>query len=187
MPWSEEIENEFVGQERWNAVYTVQLGELADNGVFSWDSEYFDWKDAAYSDEQYNRFCQYFYDRFEYREISMLPYKQWAKRLNYMLKYELMPKYKPLYLAVEDANPLAESDEYYKSRHIESDYPETLLSENADYISRGQDDEYERIKLGNITDMQQAYVEGFRSVDAAICDELEVLFISMYTVNANAF
>ena len=44
---------------------------------------------AAYDDEQYERVCNYFVDRFYYREISMLPFKIWANFLLRKIKYEL--------------------------------------------------------------------------------------------------
>lgn len=186
MSWYED-NIDYVGTQKWNAVYTVQLGELIDSGVFDWSKPELDWHEYAMDEAQYNRLCAYFTERFEYREISILPFGAWAKRLKFMLCYELMPKYKPLYEAAESINPLADSDEYYKSRHIESKYPETLLSGNADYISSGTDDEYERIRLGNVAEREREYIDSFRSVDAAICDELESLFISMYTANVNSF
>jgi hypothetical protein len=60
-----------------------------------------------------------------------------------------------------------------------------LLSGNSDYISSGEDREMERIKIDNAAEALEAYRNGFRSVDAALGDELEVLFISMYTSYAN--
>ena len=102
-----------------------------------------------------------------------------------MLVYELMPKYKPLYEQLENGiSPLGEND-YYKERHISSAYPETLLSGNSDYISSGEDKETERIKIENVGDALQNYKNTFESIDKSICDELEVLFVSMYTSYSN--
>ena len=170
--------------DEWHATYTIQLGELIESGVFTWEGV--NWKDYAYDDEQYERFCAYFVERFYFREISMLPYLQWAMKLHNVLCYELMPKYEPMYKAGEqELNPYADKDEYGKDRDINSQYPETILSGNSDYITDGNDREYEHITLGNVADMQENYVAKFRSVDTAICDELEKLFIGMYTVYAN--
>ena len=77
--------------------------------------------------------------------------------------------------------------EYYKERHISSAYPETLLSGNSDYISSGEDKEWERIKTDNVADSLEAFKTKYESVDKAIGDELEVLFISMYTSSVNGF
>lgn len=170
----------------WYAVYTIQLGELIENGLFDWSNENLDWSNAAYDSEQYQRVCEYFNMRFYYREISIIPYLEWITYLKRKIIYELMPKYAPLYDLVKDGiNPLADSNEYYKNRRIESSYPETLLSDNSDYITDGQDEEYQRIKEGNFTDSYIKYVEGFKAVDEAMLDELESMFISMYSLNMN--
>ena len=176
------------GTDEWHAVYTIQLGELVSSGVFDWKKPILDWSEAAYNDEQYERVCKYFIDRFEFREISLEPFYEWAKRLRYTLVYELMPKYIPLYEAFESGvNPLADFDEYYKEREITSAYPETVLSGNSDYVSDGKDIEDERIRLGNITERENEYVNGFRSIDAALLDELESFFTCMYTTNINGY
>lgn len=177
----------YTGCDRWNAVYTIQLGELMELGVFDWKRPELDWSAAKYDDEQYSRLCSYFIDRFYYREISIEPFKVWANFLKRKLVYELMPKYKPLYERVsEGVNPLSNENEYYKNRTVESAYPETLLSENADYITDGKDEEFQRIKEGNFVDSMQNYADKYRSVDEMILDELEILFIGLYTANVNA-
>lgn len=185
--WDTDELNDYTYQNEWHSVYTIQLGELVETGVFDWTSDYLNWSDAAYSNEQYTRFCNYFIERFRFREISIVPALEWFYALKRMLVYELMPKYKPLYEQIQNGiSPLGEN-EYYKRRKIESNYPETLLSGNSDYISTGDDEEYERIKIDDTGDSMRSYTEKFRSVDAAIGDELEVLFTSMYTSYANGF
>lgn len=186
--WNKNDELLYTGVPEWHAVYTIQLGELVASGLFSWSKPILNWSDAAYNAEQYTRVCAYFIDRFEFREISLIPFYEWAKRLRYKLVYELMPKYKPLYEAFESGvNPLADFDEYYKEREITSAYPETMLSGNSDYASDGKDIENERIRLGNITERENEYVNGFRSIDAALLDELETMFVCMYTANVNGY
>lgn len=176
----------YTGKPEWHANYTVVLGSLIEDGVFSWDSEYLDWSSAAYDDAQYERVCAYFIERFRYEEISVLPVKQWMLMLRRRLVYELMPKYKWLYERVKDGvNPFQDSDEYHKRREIRSDYPETLLSANADYASDGQDLEYETVKEGNISDMAESYNSRYKDVDNLLLDELECMFIQVYTANVN--
>lgn len=183
--WNESEMLDYTGQMESHAVYTVELCELMEWGAFDWKRPELDWSEAAYDQEQYERFCSYFEQRFMFREIGMLPPLQWFTALKRMLVYELMPKYKPLYAQVESGiNPLGEN-EYYKERHVSSAYPETLLSGNSDYISSGEDREWERVKINNAAEDLESYKNGFRSVDAALGDELEVLFISMYTSYAN--
>lgn len=178
--------DDYTGKARYNAVYTITLGELIDSGIFDWSKDDFNWSGAAYNDEQYARVCAYFIERFRYREISMLPVKQWASYLRRKLVYELMPKYKPLYERVsEGIDPLATENEYYKNRTIESAYPETLLSGNADYITDGKDEEYQRITEGSFIDGFDKFVRIYKSVDELVLDGLESLFISMYTSNIN--
>lgn len=180
--------DDYTGHDRWNAVYTIQLGELIEAGLFDWSNDMLDWKDAAYDNEQYERVCKYFNERFYFREISIEPFKEWAMRLHYKLVYELMPKYKPLYKReLEGINPLAGSNEYYKNRTIESAYPETLLSENADYITDGRDEEYQRIKEADYSEALTNYAMKVKSIDNLMLDELESMFICMYTANINAW
>lgn len=180
--------DDFTGRYEQHDVITITLGELIESSVFDWDNDMLNWSESAYDDEQYKRVCAYFNERFYYREISMLPFKQWANYLHRKLVYELMPKYKPLYARIsEGMNPLQDGDEYYKNRTIESAYPETLLSGNADYITDGRDEEFERIKEGNITDMIVNYAERYKSVDELMLNDLEVMFTSMYTVNVNGW
>ena len=179
--------DEFTSRNQWNAVYTVQLGELVDKGLFNWSDDVLNWSDAAYDEEQYSRVCAYFIERFYYREISIEPYLEWARILHYKIAYELMPKYKPLYERLKDGiSPLADSNEYYKNRTIQSAYPETLLSENADYITDGKDEEFQRIKENNFTDASNNFYDNYRTIDKALLDELETMFVSMYTLNINS-
>lgn len=173
----------WTGRDRWNAIYTVTLGELIGRGVFDWDSTELSWADAAYDAEQYKRVCEYFIERFRFREISIEPYLEWAYMLRRRLRFELMPKYKALYkLAAEGIDLAQDSDSYHKERVIGSDYPETLLSGNSDYITTGQDREFEDVKRGNIVDAYSKYLEAFTPVDEALLDELEGMFIGLYSV-----
>lgn len=179
--------NEWTGSNQWNAIYTIQLGELVECGVFSWETDLLNWKDAAYDEAQYARVCDYFIERFRFREISIEPYYEWATMIRRKLVYELMPKYKPLYERVaEGINPFVNEDEYYKRRTIGSDYPETLLSGNADYISDGEDEECERLKEGNIAENESKFADLYKGVDELVLDGLESCFISLYTMNVNA-
>lgn len=205
----------FTGKPRFKAVYTITLAELIDVGIFDWSKDYLNWSAFAYDSAQYERVCQYFVDRFYYREISMEPFKIWANFLTRKIKYELMPKYKILYAeaaknvslqgAGSETRTKTESessDNYYKSRDIQSEYPETLLSSNSDYISTGNDTEDERVIERSHTENENIqreapasvfientarYVEVFGQIDKQLCDELEVMFVSLYTANYNGF
>lgn len=177
----------YTGIDEWNAVYTVQLGELIAKGVFTWDNSLLDWSNAAYNEEQYKRICEYFVERFYYREISLEPFEEWARTLHRKIVFELMPKYKPLYERVADGiNPLAGENEYYKNRTINSAYPETQLSGNSDYITDGRDEEFQRIKEADYIEQMAKFGEMYEGVDELLLDELESMFVCMYTTNVNA-
>lgn len=178
----------YTGQDETHAVYGIPLHDLIESGVFDWNRKELDWKSAAYDEAQYERVCAYFIERFRFRSPSIVPLLEWMYALRRMLVYELMPKYKPLYAQVESGiAPLGE-DEYYKERKISSMYPETLLSGNSDYISSGDDREYERIKVGNAADDMVNFAEKYQGVDELLLDEIDVrLFTHMYTTNVNAF
>lgn len=177
---------EFTGRDQWNAVYTIQIGELIDVGLFDWSSDMLDWSSYAYDAETFERVCRYFNERFYYREISIVPFEEWAKYLHSRICFELCPKYNPLYKrAAEGFDPLAGENEYYKNRTIQSAYPETLLSDNADYITDGRDEEFQRIKEKDFAEQSAKYYAEYKAIDAAFLDELESLFICMYTTNVN--
>lgn len=215
----EQVAN-WTGRTRWNAVYTVQLGELIEKGVFSWELPVLNWSEAAYTPEQYARVCKYFQERFMFREISIEPFYEWANMLHYRLSYELMPKYRRMYKFLDDGFDFAQDhstvykeqgtldsatsanrDDYAKRRAIGSDYPETLLSGNSDYASNGQDEEsegitedtgqrndnttkdYEEVERGNLLDAYLKYEQEFRAIDQSLLDELEPLFIGLYTAS----
>lgn len=179
--------DEYTGIDEWNAVYTVQLGELLAKGVFDWSNPLLDWSSAAYDESQYERVCNYFIERFYYREISIEPFEEWARTLHRKMVFEIMPKYAPMYERVaEGINPLAGSNEYYKNRTINSAYPETQLSGNSDYITDGRDEEFQRIKENDLADATVKYAEEYKGVDEMVLDELESMFICLYTTNVNA-
>nr|DAH03710.1 MAG TPA: Portal protein, Proximal tail tube, phi29, mature virion, VIRUS.3A [Bacteriophage sp.] len=181
---SQDAVNEWTGRDKWDAVYTVTLGELIDKGVFDWSLDILDWSAAAYSAEQYTRVCTYFIERFRFREIGIEPFYEWATMLHRKLVYELMPKYRNLYRYLDDEfDPAQISDRYRKRRAIGSDYPETMLSGNSDYASSGQDEESEEIERGNLQDAYNAYVAGYQTIDEHLLDELESMFIGLYTAS----
>lgn len=184
--WDKQSMMDYTYQNEWHAVYTVYLGELMQSGVFDWSRPELDWSEAAIDEQQYKRVCDYFNLRFKWREISMLPVLKWFDYLRNKLVYELMPKYKPLYERVADGvNPLSSETEYYKNRTVESAYPETLLSENADYITDGKDEEFQRIKEHGTADAIVNFADVYKGVDQLLLDELEVMFVSLYTTNIN--
>ena len=47
--------------------------------------------------------------------------------------------------------------------------------------------EYETVRLGNVADNAEKYLQKFRAVDALVLDELESMFICMYAANINGW
>ena len=167
----------------WHAVVSITLRELIEEGIIDFSSH--EWDFDAYDPVQRNRFWRKFEDRYYFREIGLLPYAKWKKRLIGQLN-EIMPKYKWLYKAYDDGiDPLQIGSEYNKSRNIDSDYPQTMLSGNQDYASFGRDFEHEKIQLGDMLE-RAGSVKDAQYVDSMILDELEHLFSCLVTVNINA-
>ena len=163
--------NEFLhdsGVDKFKSVQTITLGQLIEEGIFTWSRV--DWAASAYSTEQYNRLCKAFEARF-YNDD------------------ELMPKYRPMYAQLDAGyDPLQNGGEYAKERRIDSDFPETLLSGNQDYASKGYDYERESIQRGSLVEDYISYVEQFRAIDAMILDEIERdLFSCLFTTNVNGW
>ena len=66
--------DDWTGRDQWNAVYTITIGELIDCGLFDWKRPELDWSSAAFNEDQYDRVCSYFIERFYFREISLEPF-----------------------------------------------------------------------------------------------------------------
>jgi hypothetical protein len=98
---------------------------------------------------------------------------------------EIMPKYLALYKVLDnDPQLLGANSEYYKSRNIFSDYPQTQLGGNSDFASTGNDTEYERIRQLDILDFADR-LRAYRDVDVLIMDEIEDLFSCLISVSIN--
>lgn len=160
----------------WHDNATVTLGELIEGGWFDWSNPIFDWSEFAHDAAQYQRVCAAFEARYYYREISMVPPKKWAMRLMYRIRYEICPTCNALYDALDGVNVLADSDKYGKRRDIRSDYPETQLSGNSDFLSSGVDAQYEDIALGKISDTVPDIAERWRGVDQIFLDKCAIMF-----------
>lgn len=170
----------------FHAIDSIQLGELIQGGLFDWENdESLKWD--MYSEAQYKSVCAKFVNRFYYRDLGIVPYKQWA--LAYVRKMnEIMPKYKPFYKALEEgADLLATSDDYGKSRNIYSDFPATMLSGNEDYAANGNDRQYEDVHQGDFMAKLIEAKERYNDIDVMILDECETLFSCLMTVSVNGF
>lgn len=170
----------------WHAVNTIQLCELIEGDFF--DLTRSDWDfGPKYSAEQHAKLCSKITDHFYYREIALTPPGVWKREFIRTMN-EIMPKYIPLYKLLEESPGLLSADsEYYKSRNIYSDFPQTRLNgNNGDYASSGNDMEFERIKQLNIIDAMEK-LKNYKDIDLMIIDEIEPLFSCLFTINVNAF
>ena len=169
----------------WHAVVTIQLGELIEAGFFDLTREDWDFG-PKYSAEQHAQLCRKITDHFYYREIGLVPpgrlKHEFLRKLN-----EIMPKYMILYRNAENGVELGTEGEYYKSRNIFSDFPQTALAgNNQDYASTGNDTEYERIRQLDPVELAKR-LELYNDVDLMIINELESLFSCLFTVNINGY
>lgn len=170
--------------DEYHSVFSIQLCELINDGWIdfsdsSWDFDY-------YNEEQRNRFWKKFERRYYWREIGIMPPKQWKWEVLRKLD-EIMPKYKPIYKMLDDGqNILQHYGEYGKSRNIFSEFPQTQLGNNEDYASNGTDREHEEIYLGDWME-QLEKLKTYNDVDVMILNELETFFSCMFTVNINGY
>lgn len=162
---------------------SVELGELIEVGWFDL-SDKVTWNWPKYNDEQDERLREKINNRFWSRGIGVLPPGLW-KRQFLELMAEIMPKYIYMYKVLdEDGNIPGHENEWYKSRNIFSDFPQTQLGGNSDYASTGNDTEYERIRRADVLDTIDR-LKDYRDVDAMILDELEQMFSSLISVSLN--
>lgn len=168
----------------FHAQFTIPLGELITEGVVTWGEN--GWTFDAYSDEQFTRLTTKFNNRFFWREICYVPVLRWKMELLSYLN-QIMPKYKLMYEALDkrkdSLNILQDSDEWFKSRDIISEYPQSMLTGNEDYASRGTDHEDERIREGNPTQKLAEFEEMYDDIDVLILNKLDRFFITLMSAN----
>ena len=169
----------------FHSVVTIQLCELAEAGFFDLTREDWDFG-PKYSPEQHTQLCRKITDHYWFREIALIPPGIWKREFLRKLN-EIMPKYMPLYKALDEGMQLGMESEYYKSRNIFSDFPQTSLAgNNQDYASTGNDLEYEKIRQLDPLELAER-LERYNDVDLAIINELESMFSCLLTVNVNGF
>lgn len=179
------VPEQFAAFHDYHAVTSIKLCELADAGFF--DLTRSDWDfGPKFSAEQHTRLCQKITDHFWFREISIVPPGIWKHEFLRKLN-EVMPKYIEWYQTLADGVKLGTESEYYKSRNIFSDFPQTSLQgETQDYASTGNDVEYERIKQLDPIELGNR-IKNYNDVDLAIINEIDSLFSCLITVNINGW
>ena len=167
--------------EDWRDEFSVQLGELVDEGFQPFGDSL--WKTADwFSDEQRERVETKFLKRYRYREIGIMPPLVWREMLT-SKELDIMPKYKAAYAKLANGqNIFAASDEYGKSRAVFSDFPSTQIApDNQDYASNATDNQYEKIVDGDwFGKARQLY--DYDDIDAMILNELAVMFSCLSSV-----
>ena len=169
----------------YHSVVTIQLCELADSGFFDLTREDWDFG-PKYSEAQHAQLCSKITAHYWFREIALTPPGIWKHEFLRKLN-EIMPKYMDWYKTLDDDILLGTENEYYKSRNVFSDFPQTSLQgETQDYASTGNDVEYERIKQLDPLTLGDR-LASYNDVDLAIINEIEPLFSCLMTVNINGF
>ena len=162
---------------------SVQLGELVEAGWFDLTDKV-TWHWPQYDDAQDARLRDKIVNRFWDRAIGVLPPGLWKRRFIELMN-EIMPKYVLMYSVLnEDGNVAGHEGEWYKSRNIFSDFPQTQLGGNSDYASTGNDTEYERIKRADVLDTLER-LKDYRDVDVLVLDDLEQMFSCLISVSVN--
>lgn len=176
----------------FHAVFTIQMGELIHDGLIdfndgTWDTQLNGAPIQWYNEEQKKRLYTKMEQYYFYREIGELPYLKWKGNLLAKIAL-LMPKYNLIYKTLDTGvDPIQESNEYGKSRSIYSDFPQTMLSDNEDYASTGNDSQYERINQGSFVEKINAIIYDYNDVDFALLKELDTHWYCLLTSNINGF
>lgn len=170
----------------WHAVFTIQLGELVEDGIIDFSDASFDFD--AYDEEQRDRIYRKLLERHRYSEVSVVPVLRWKQGVVARLN-EVMPKYKPLYKALADGTTiLSVGDEYHKEGNIYSDFPQTALAPtNQDYARDGRFTEWERVRDGDFIEKAAQIADIYSDVDVMILKELDKFFMPLFAANVNGF
>lgn len=162
---------------------SVEIGELVEVGWFDLsDKETWHW--PKFNDEQDNRLRDKIVNRFWNRGLGILPPGLWKRQFIEKMN-EIMPKYILMYQAEDyDGSLPGNSSEWYKSRNIFSDFPQTQLSGNSDYASTGNDTEYERIRRADVLEIIER-LKDYRDIDLLILEDLNEMFSCLASVSLN--
>lgn len=170
----EDIEN----INEWHDAYSLQLGECIEEGIIDFsDPEYdFDSFDTA----QRNRIYELITRKYYFFELGIMPVKVWRNELINTLNLTML-QLKPLYQLLKDGfNPLASEDEYYKGRHVFSDFPQTRLSSaNQDYASTANDKEYEILRTGDELNKWTQFMREWKHPDYMLVDSVKTCFCGL--------
>lgn len=164
---------------------TITFGELYEGGFIDFSDPSWMWD--AYDQDQFERMNTKIMNRYYYREIGIIPPGRWKLEFLRIIN-ETMPKLKPLYKYIADGgNILSDSDTFGKNRTIYSDFPQTMLGDNQDYASTGEDNEFETIVQGDFLSKAEQIAMRYNDIDVILLDRLETCFSSLISLNMNGF
>lgn len=188
-PYPEDFSSDY---DEFHAVFTIQLGELIHDKLINftdgtWDNLIDGTPIKWYSAEQEKRFWTKFAQHFYWREIGEEPFKRWKYDLLELIG-EVMPKYCYMYMIIDkNIDPMQIENEYGKRRDIFSDFPQSMLGNNEDYASSGNDNEFENIRDGGFVEMINLIRKNYTDPDAALLRELDSMFYCVLTSNINGY
>ena len=173
------------GTPDFHALTSIQLCELVECGFFDLTREDWDFN-PKYSAEQHSVLCEKITAHYMYREIALVPPGIWKHEFLRKMN-EIMPKYMSWYKAIDDGVQVGNEGEYFKSRNVFSDFPQTSLAGNSqDYASNGNDYESERIRQVDPLELAER-IKTYNDVDLAIINEIEPLFSCLFSLSVNGW
>jgi hypothetical protein len=155
---------------------TITVNELLEDGIIDYDW----WQLGEGVPEEWRaRLWTKFVNRYQFREIGILPPARWMARVRARL-LELAPKYLPIYDALEAGTTiLDDGGEWHKAREVYSSFPQQALrGADADYASSGNDREHETVRTLGLLDVGER-IGAYNDVDVMFLDELETLFMGI--------
>lgn len=155
---------------------TITVHELLEDGAIDYDW----WQLGEGVPEKWRaRLWEKFKNRYQFREIGILPPARWMLRVRARL-LELAPKYLALYRALEDGTTvLDDGGEWHKAREVHSAFPQQALrGADADYASSGNDREHETVRTLGLLDTVER-IRAYNDVDVMFLDDLETLFMGI--------
>ncbi|MBR2647642.1 MAG: hypothetical protein IKD55_02300 [Sediminibacterium sp.] len=170
----------------WHDYFTLQLGECIEDGIIDFSLPDYDFD--SFDNAQRNRVYDLITQKYYYFELGIMPVKVWQNELLNTLNLEML-QLKPLYQAIKDGYDLFTSEsEWYKGRHVFSDFPQTRLSsQNQDYASTANDNEHEIIRTGDMLDRYIDYVARWKHPDSILVDAVKTCFCGLVSVSLNVY
>lgn len=165
---------------QWHDVYTLQLGECIEAGIVDFSSEEYNFN--SYDADQRKRVYDLITNKYYFFELGIMPVKVWRIELINTLNLEMLQVRRLYEMIAAGYDPLNSESEWYKSRHVFSDFPQTRLSsKNQDYASTANDKEYELIRTGDELERYIKYAKDWKHPDNILVDAVKTCFYGLVT------